>query len=170
MGSVPQGIHNAICIGIVNIGTQRGQFGPQKKVTLLWEIHINNQIKNASREYTLSFDERATLRKHLERWRGRPFTKDELSRFQLRNILGVPCRLEIGKDNGQKYVKNIYPFPKDEEKPISETEHIYFDIANEKTYQALKYVPTYLLTRIKQTPEYKQSRLNGKGNSDIYID
>lgn len=110
MGSVPQGIHNAICIGVIDMGTQKSfQNKEQKKVALLWEIHVNNQIKNFSREYTFSYYKNAALRLHLESWRGRPFTKDELSKFKLRNIIGVPCKLEIRKNSKNlKQVENIY--------------------------------------------------------------
>lgn len=160
MGSLPQGIHNAVCIGIIVIGTNKDKFGTRKKVVLLWEIHINNQIKTISREYTFSYDERATLRKHLESWRGGAFTEEKISKFRLRNILGVPCRLEIRKNDGKKYVENILPFPKDAEKPSSDTKYIYFDVADEKTYSDLKNVPIYLMDKIKQSPEYKLSELD----------
>ncbi len=154
MGSLAQGMHNAVCIGIIVIGTNKDKFGTRKKVVLLWEIHINNQIKTISREYTFSFDERATLRKHLESWRGGTFTKEKLSKFQLRNILGVPCRLVIRKNDGRKYVENILPFLKDAQKPISETKYIYFDVTDEKTYPDFKNIPIYLMDKIKQSPEY----------------
>lgn len=161
MGSIPQGIHSAICIGVIDMGTQKTIYGYQKKTALLWEIHVNNQVKLFSREYTLSHHENATLRLHLESWRGKPFTKDELSNFKLCNVLGVPCKLEIRKNSkGLKQVENIYRFPKNEEVPISEAEHIYFDIADEKTYNALNYVPKYLLIRIKQAPEYQLPSLS----------
>ena len=89
------------------------------------------------------------------------FTKDELSKFKLRNILGVPCKLEISKNaKGLKQVENVYRFPQKEEAPLSQTEYIYFDISDENTYSALTNIPAYIVTKIKQSPEYKQSPLN----------
>lgn len=161
MGSVPQGIHSAICIGVIDMGTQNAFYKKHRKVALLWEIHVNNQIKFFSREYTFSYNKKTILRLHLESWRGRTFTKDELAKFELHNILGVPCKLEIRKNiKGLKQVENIYRFPKDEEAPLSQTEYIYFDITDEKTYQALSAIPEYIQVKIKQSPEYKLSPLN----------
>lgn len=161
MGSVSQGIHNALCIGIIDMGTQNSIYGVSHKVALLWELYTNDQVKVFSREYTLSYYKSATLRLHLESWRGKPFTNDELSKFKLCNVLGVPCKVEIRKNqNGAKQVENIYPFPKDEKKPISKTKYILYNISDEKTYSALEYIPTYLLARIKQAPEYLKSNYN----------
>ena len=161
MGSLPQGIHNAVCVGIVVIGTLKDKFGYHKKIVLLWEVCIDNYRKITSREYTFSFDERAKLRKHLESWRGGAFTKEQLFKFQIRNVLGVPCRLEIRKFNIQKYVENVLPFPKNTKYPIPESKYIYFDITDKKTYPDFKNVPLYLIDRMKQSSEYEQSELNG---------
>lgn len=161
MSSLSQGIHNATCIGVIFIGEHPSINGIYPKVTILWEVFENGIIKTTSRDYTFSYYETAKLRLHLESWRGRPFTKDELSKFKLCNILGVPCKLEIRKNSkGLKQVENIYRFPRNEEAPLSQTKYIYFDIADEKTYQAFADVPEYIQAKIKQSPEYKQSQLN----------
>lgn len=99
MSSLSQGIHNAVCIGIIFTGKHQSFNRPLPKVTILWEITENEKIKTFSRDYTYSYYEKAELRLHLESWRGRPFTATELSKFKLRNILGVPCKLEIAKNN-----------------------------------------------------------------------
>lgn len=155
MSSVPQGIYNAICIGVIDMGTQKTIYNSSRKVALLWEIYIDNQVKIFSREYTMSFLENTQLRLHLELWRGGPFGNDELSRFKLQNVLGVPCKLKICKSNkGTKYVESIYRFPKNEKAPKTEAKFIFFDMNDEKTHNDLDYVPSYLIERIKQSPEY----------------
>ena len=161
MGSVPIGRHKAVCIGIVFMGTLKNINGSHKKVAVLWEIILaDGRKKIFSREYTYSFHENAILLSHLESWRGRAFTKDELSKFQLRNIIGVPCILEIKKNSKMiKQVDNIYNYPKNEVVPTSETEPIFFDIEDENTYSDIVHIPGYLFERIKQTPEYKKSKL-----------
>jgi hypothetical protein len=45
--------------------------------------------------YTLSLNEKATLRKHLEAWRGKLFTPAELEGFDLENLLGANCQLQV---------------------------------------------------------------------------
>lgn len=112
MSSLSQGIHNAVCIGVIFTGKHQSFNRPLPKVTILWEITENEKIKTFSRDYTYSYYEKAELRLHLESWRGRPFTATELSKFKLRNILGVPCKLEIAKNNkNYKQVENVYRFP-----------------------------------------------------------
>lgn len=54
------------------------------------------------KKFTASIHERATLRIFLERWRGRPFTDAEKTKFDTESIVGVPCQLNIfHKDFGQ---------------------------------------------------------------------
>lgn len=111
MSSLSQGIHNAVCIGVIFTGKHQSFNRPLPKVTILWEITENEKIKTFSRDYTYSYYEKAELRLHLESWRGRPFTATELSKFKLRNILGVPCKLEIAKNNkNYKQVENVPVF------------------------------------------------------------
>ncbi len=153
MSSLSLGKHNAVCIGIIDMGTQKTPYGSLKKVALLWEVSVNDQRKVISREYTKSFGQSASLRLHLESWRGRPFTKEELANFKLCKILGAPCEIEIRKSNGQKYVEKVYRLPKTEEVPKSNTEYIVFNFDDEKTYSNLNRIPEYLIQRIRQAPE-----------------
>lgn len=108
MSSLPQGIHNAVCIGVIITGINKDKFGLRKKVVLLWEVYVKDEIKTMSREYTFSYDERATLRMHLESWRGGPFTEEKMSTFQIRNILGVPCKLVIQKMTAKSTFKMCF--------------------------------------------------------------
>ena len=148
MSSLSQGIHNAVCIGIIFTGKHQSFNRPLPKVTILWEITENEKIKTFSRDYTYSYYEKAELRLHLESWRGRPFTATELSKFKLRNILGVPCKLE-----------NVYRFPAKEQAPKRKSELIYFDISDKTTYSEIPNIPYYIVEKIKNSPEYKQSSL-----------
>ena len=92
-----------------------------------WEIHGVNEdgtpIKMQDgrpfamfKNYTLSWSDKATLRIDLQAWRGRPFTAEEMRRFDLKTILGAWCMLNVierqGTD-GKMYVNvaNISPVP-----------------------------------------------------------
>lgn len=100
---VPAGTHHAICYGVVDLGTQVSEkFGPKRKLALLWEIpdeRITVQGKDLprgiSKRFTASLNEKGNLRKALEGWRGRPFTKEELAGFDLSNVLGKNCLLTV---------------------------------------------------------------------------
>jgi hypothetical protein len=87
----------------VDLGTQESeQYGPKAKIALLWEIPDERiEVKGKSlprgisKRYTASLNEKANLRKDLEAWRGRQFTAAELAGFDLANILGKSCLLNV---------------------------------------------------------------------------
>lgn len=129
--STPVGSHLARCYRIVDLGTQKSEYQGQvkylHKVMLGWEIHgVNDDgtpIKMQDgrpfamfKNYTLSWSDKATLRIDLQAWRGRPFTAEEMRRFDLKTILGAWCMLNVieraGTD-GKMYVNvaNISPVP-----------------------------------------------------------
>jgi hypothetical protein len=129
--STPVGSHLARCYRIVDLGTQKSEYQGQvkylHKVMLGWEIHGVNEdgtpIKMQDgrpfamfKNYTLSWSDKATLRIDLQAWRGRPFTAEEMRRFDLKTILGAWCMLNVierqGTD-GKMYVNvaNISPVP-----------------------------------------------------------
>lgn len=108
---VPQGTHLAICYMVVDLGKQReeyqGQNRVQHKIYLRWELP-NERVEwddkdNIHREgpasigafYTLSLHEKSTLRGHLEAWRGRAFTAEELAGFDVSKLLGVGCMVTV---------------------------------------------------------------------------
>lgn len=127
----PPGMHLARCYRIIDLGTQKSEYMGQvkylHKVMLGWEIHGSDDrgkpVKmNDGRpfaifkNYTLSWGENANLRKDLQSWRGRPFSPEEMRRFDLKNILGAWCMLNIierpGQD-GKTYtnVSGVTPVP-----------------------------------------------------------
>ena len=46
MSSLSQGIHNAVCIGVIFTGKHQSFNRPLPKVTILWEITENEKNKN----------------------------------------------------------------------------------------------------------------------------
>jgi hypothetical protein len=128
----PAGIHRAVCISYVDIGTHESEYNGQKKqqnkVMLTWElpdetIEINGERKPyiVSKFYTKSLHEKATLRHDLAAWRTREFTEVELKGFDLDNILGKPCQLNVIHEtkNGTTRAKisAVLPLSKGMQKP-----------------------------------------------------
>ena len=105
----PAGTHLAVCYRFIDLGTQEntylGNTKKQRKVMLSWELPdcLMEQGDNAGRpftfhnRYTWSMHEKATLRSHLEAWRGKPFQAEDFGQggFDIRNILGKGCLLNI---------------------------------------------------------------------------
>lgn len=128
---VPPGLHLARCYRIVDLGTQTseymGETKHQRKIMLGWELHgmddDGNELVTSRgdplaifKNYTLSWNEKATLRNDLQGWRNKPFTEEEMRRFDISAILGQWCMLNVieraGK-NGKMYsnVGSIAPVP-----------------------------------------------------------
>ena len=128
---VPAGLHLARCYRIVDLGTQTteymGETKHQRKIMLGWELHGKDDEGNELitsrgdplaifKNYTLSWNEKATLRNDLQGWRNKPFTEAEMRRFDISTILGAWCMLNVierpGK-NGKMYsnVGSIAPVP-----------------------------------------------------------
>lgn len=98
----PAGVHQAVCVDCIDKGllevTYAGKTKTQHKVTLAWQIdELRDDGKRflVFKRYTLSLNEKATLRKDLESWRGKPFTRDEEMGFDVETILGANCLVNV---------------------------------------------------------------------------
>ena len=105
---IEAGMQHAVCYGLIDLGTHYDDMYKKTnhKVMIQWEIpdlrieltrdgETVNVPRIISKRYTISLHEKAGLRKDLESWRGRAFTPDELKGFDLNNLLGVNCNLNI---------------------------------------------------------------------------
>lgn len=119
----PAGVHQAVCVDIVDLGLLKVTFGgkekEQHKISIRWQIAENMDIGKpflVQKRYTLSLHEKATLRKDLESWRGRAFTDAESDGFDVENVLGANCLLNVthAKKGESTYanVVAIMPLPK----------------------------------------------------------
>ncbi len=168
---VPAGRHLAVCYGVVDLGTQPNRFEPgrtEKKVKLLFELSdlIIQFIEGAekrpaavSKEYTKSLSLSAELRQHLESWRGNKFTEIQLKGFDLYNIIGKPCMLEVyhkpQKNKGGFWVEiqRIYTAPKGSTPPqFNETIKFSFEEYSPESFLNL---PEYLHKKVMQAEEYR---------------
>lgn len=118
---VPAGTHVAVCTMVADMGVQpSGKFRPKEKIYIRWELPneiIEWQDKDGNKstgpmvvgkQYTLSLSEKANLRKDLESWRGKIFTKEELDGFDIRKILGKACMIGVVHNRqGDKTYANI---------------------------------------------------------------
>lgn len=156
------------CYMVVDLGTQDTTFKgvPKKahKILLAWEL--SEMMKDGrpfaiSSRYTLSLFDQAILRQHLESWRGRSFTEEELNGFDLKNVLGKYCLLSVvhNKEGDKTYanVKGIMPVPKGMEKPTAVNKDIYFDVDTGD----ITTLPEWIQNVVKKSDEYKARSGNG---------
>jgi len=183
--STPVGSHLARCYRIVDVGTQKSEYQGQvkylHKVMLGWEIHgVNDdgtpiKMKDGRpfamfKNYTLSWSDKATLRIDLQAWRGRPFTAEEMRRFDLKTVLGAWCMLNVierAGNDGKMYVNvaNISPVPamiKQAGLPAAVNKNEMFNLA-EPDMEMFNTFSDNLKKKIMASPEWE--KLQGKKSS-----
>jgi len=102
----PTGNQQAVCVFVEDIGTHEGNYQGKitrrRQVVICWELDEKmTEGDNAgkpfmlSKFYTLSLSEKSNLRHDLQSWRGKAFTEEELSGFDLENLKGANCLLNV---------------------------------------------------------------------------
>ena len=173
-----EGSYAAVCYMLVDIGLQRNErYGnSSRKVVIGWEIadeyvEIDGEQKPRvfSARYTASLIEKAILRRDLAAWRGRDFTEEELSQFNLRNIVGAPCLIQIihkEGGNGKTYANlaSIMKLPKGMTAPKLTLETIVYDIDDNDPADVAK-LPEWLANQVKASESYQQRLREASGGA-----
>jgi len=110
--SIQPGVYDAVAYMIAELGTNMHSYmdeEPKKRETIaiFWEIpelrDANDKPATITHTYTRTFaGDNARLKKDCEKWRGKPFTPEELAGFDIEKVLGVSCQLNIGFSSGGK--------------------------------------------------------------------
>lgn len=123
---IPEGTYLGVCYMLVDLGMQFSEKfkTTSRKVLVGWEIPSETielddgpHARTISKTYTASLNASANLRQDLAAWRGRDFTDIELEAFNLRNVLGKSCLINIihqKANNGNTYanIQSIMALPK----------------------------------------------------------
>lgn len=170
----PAGNHLARCYQIIDMGTQKSDFqgtiSYKREVRIVWELFAQDDegpimMKDGrpfsiSKDYTLSWSDKSNLRKDLQAWRGRPFNEDELKRFDLNNILGHFCMLNIiqyQKMNGKDGVKiagiSAVPSAMKSSLPAPVNKNVTFNLFT-PDFEVFDTLPDWLKEKIQSTPEW----------------
>lgn len=176
---VPAGIHQAICYGIVDLGTQdAGRYAPRRKVLFIWELpHERGTFERdgeqkdlpraISQQYTLSLNEKANLRHALEAWRSRPFTEEELRGFDLKTVLGANCQLTVvhnyspAKKKTYANVASVSPLGRGMEKLEAENPLLWFsmeEIDDLTKFKKPSNMPDWVFNLIGQSEEVQYAQ------------
>jgi hypothetical protein len=177
---VPPGKYVARCFSVLDLGHQTSAtYGTSThKIRLAWEIFGEDEDgqplvvvrdgktlpMTVSAEYTMSLNEKAHLRKHLEFWRGRAFTAEELKGFDISKLLGAYCELYVTQStgkNGKTYsnVSTITPLSKTQQasKPAGVHGLESFDL-DDPDMELFEHLPPYVQEKIKASPEWDQAQ------------
>ena len=97
----PEGVWDAVCVDVVDLGVLTSQWGEKHKVKICWELMEKMEDGKhflVQKQYTLSLHEKSLLHKDLKSWRGKPFEPAELEGFDLEKLIGVPCQLVVTQE------------------------------------------------------------------------
>lgn len=170
---IPSGNYLARCYQMIELGTIKESFqGEEKllhKVRIGWELPTERKVFSEdkgeqpcviSKEYTLSMNEKATLRKMLASWRGKDFTEAEAKSFDITKLLGVSCMLNIiekpsAKDASVVYneIASVSPMIKGMECPPQVNPTFVFELDNfdQAKFESL---PDFIKDKIKTSEQY----------------
>lgn len=170
--SIPKlegGVYTAISSAIIDLGIQTNEkFGnTQRRFVMIWnilgeEIEINGEKypRTMMKEYGFSLNDKSTLRKDLQAWRGKVFTEEELKGFNVLNILNKACQLQIileeknGKQNNN--IAAIMALPKGTTiDGLTDTYHL--DLENMETWNNWSKIPNWIQDKIKKANNYESS-------------
>lgn len=95
----PEGITQAVCVDVHDLGMQKTKYGEKHKCNIRFETPARDSkgapIWPRTWPYSVSLSEKSNLRKDLEKWRGRAFSPQELASFDLESLIGAPAMLNI---------------------------------------------------------------------------
>lgn len=183
-----------VLFSLVDLGTQKVSWDGEEKWTpklrlafelpdqvLEGEVTENGKTTKVTKpmvvsmELTRSLGERATLRKHLETWRGQAFTSKELASFSLKNLLGKACLLTLvhkTSQAGRNYcaIQGIAKLPKSMKAPAkTENAHVFYEIEQGECGQFGE-LPEWLQEKIRASKELSGASSAPQGKAATELD
>jgi len=176
---VPTGVHNARCVRVIDLGTQRNDYGGnityKRQVLIIWEVPdqtANDVPMTISKFYTLSLHEKSNLGMDLVSWRGRPFTEQEKQGFDITKLIGVPCQINVmHNDSGKEKISSVMPLGKDTKINEQYHESISFSIddfqkGQREQFNKLSEGIRKMILRSKELDGIDTSDLGDEGNGN----
>lgn len=173
------GSTTGVLVQLIDLGLQETNWDGEKKVSpkvrLTFELPdqvIDGEVVEngkttkvtkpmmVSLELTRSLGERATLRKHLESWRGAAFTSKELASFSLKNLLGKAALLTLmhkTSQAGRQYcaINAISKLPKGMTAPKeSVSSQVFYEIENGQN-EVFATLPEWLQDKVRASKEFQ---------------
>jgi hypothetical protein len=169
----PAGLHMARLYSIIDLGHQATEWAGETKimhkVVFTWELHGDDDSGNplktddgkpliVSKRYTVSLGDQARLRQDLESWSNKKMTPEERKNFDLKNLLGKFCMVNITHSEDGKYanISGISPVPSAlrnvQPEGVNPTLHFWLNEFDQAKYDAL---PKYYKEKIAESSEWR---------------
>ena len=164
---IPPGTYDARCYRLVDLGSQtttwQGEAKTQRKILVCWEIpSVEVEIDGEKKpgivmsRYTLSIHKKSSLGPVLESWRGKSFTDEERAGFNIENVCGAPCMLNIVHSDDGKWanVKAVMAMPKGNKGPAPVNPKVIFSLET-PDWGVFGELSEKIQAIIKASPEYQ---------------
>jgi hypothetical protein len=155
--AAPTGVHDAICVKIVDLGTQtseyKGEELKRRQNLIIWELpeelREDGQPFTISKFYTASLNEKSNLYADLTSWLGKP----PEAPFNPEDLLGKGCQLIVTEKNDKHVVSTVAGLKKNAKlpKPVNELVHFTLDEFDETVFDNLS---NGLKKMVMRSPEY----------------
>jgi hypothetical protein len=169
----PAGLHMARLYSVIDLGHQATEWAGESKimhkVVFTWELHGNDNNDQplqtddkkpliVSKRYTVSLGDQARLRQDLEAWSNKKMTAEDRKNFDLKNLLGKFCMVNITHSEDGKYANISGISPVQSALRNAQTEgiiaalHFWLAEIDQAKYDAL---PKYYKEKITESSEWR---------------
>ena len=183
----PAGLHMARLYSIIDLGHQATEWAGESKimhkVVFTWELHGNDDndqpLKTddgkpliVSKRYTVSLGDQARLRQDLEAWSNKKMTPEDRKNFDLKNLLGKFCMVNITHSEDGKYanISGISPVPSAlrnaQPDGINAPLHFWLAEFDQSKYDAL---PKYYKEKITESSEWRGQKAR-EADAPAFVD
>lgn len=100
----PQGMHQGVCVDIIDLGVVDKGWGPKQMVRIVFQLSVTMESGKrfiASRDFNNTLNEKGNLLPFLTNWKGSAFSSEELNAFPLECLLGVNGNVQILHNEGK---------------------------------------------------------------------
>lgn len=166
-----EGIYTAVCTWLIDLGMQHSEKYNKDSQRVMVGLEIDGEKVEVSgetvprvmwQEYTNSLHEKSLLRRDLQAWRGKAFTETELAGFDLKNILGVPCQVQVihNKTASGEYanIAAVMAMPRGIERPKA-VSLVYFDLSEPDTFDEFHKLPEFIRKKISLASNFNSCGL-----------
>lgn len=168
----PTGTFPARCYQMIHIGTIDEEYKGNKKtinkVRLGFELPTERKVFNPdkgeqpyviSQDYTLSMSKKSKLKSVLESWRGIEFSKEEMSGFDITELIGSSCLITIAhkvSESGSQYaqITNVTQPIRGMDIPKLENDVFVLSFDDVDFIDKVESLPDFIKDKVKSSKEY----------------
>lgn len=164
--TVEPGVYMALCVGVIDLGEQYSEKykNYSNKVQIVWELPTETvevdgkqEPKQLSKEFAVATKSGCKLRSCIESWVGRKMDDEAFSEFDLFDLIGRPCQLNVLNSESGEYsnVDNVIPVPKGMPDMTSDTPTIRWDM-DAWDNAVFDKLPEWVKDKIKKSTQYQK--------------